>query len=61
MDFRGSGVVDTYLRSASVRRRAVRRRLHAARLAKWMLIGRWKPQQIRLWSFGTSASGPSRP
>ena len=29
-------------------------------LAKWVLIGRWKPQQIRIWSLGTSASGSSR-
>ena len=21
-------------------------------LAKWVLIGRWKPQQIRIWSLG---------
>ena len=46
-----TGMVDIYLRSVAVRRAPPSSCLCTLPiLAKWVLIGRWKPQQIRVWS-----------
>ncbi|MFL6046884.1 MAG: Pls/PosA family non-ribosomal peptide synthetase [Propionibacteriaceae bacterium] len=46
----GSGVVDIYLRSVMVGAADFLALCSFPILAKWLLIGRWKPQQIRIWS-----------
>ena len=46
----GSGLPDIYLRSVAVRRRGFIAVCTIPILAKWVLIGRWKPRQIRIWS-----------
>lgn len=46
----GSGVVETYLRSVLFGGAAFLGACVLPILAKWLLIGRWKPQQIRIWS-----------
>jgi non-ribosomal peptide synthetase-like protein len=46
----GSGVVDTYLRSVLFSGAAFLAMCALPILAKWVLIGRWKRQQIRIWS-----------
>ncbi|MDQ3763727.1 MAG: phosphopantetheine-binding protein [Actinomycetota bacterium] len=48
--FAGSGVIDVYLRSVLVGGVSFIGLCTLPILAKWMLIGRWKPQQIRVWS-----------
>ncbi|NWF29721.1 peptide synthetase [Streptomyces sp. PKU-EA00015] len=46
----GSGVIDVYLRSVLFGGAAFLGLCLFPVLAKWMLIGRWKPGQIRVWS-----------
>ena len=46
----GSGVIDDYLRSVLVGGAIFLGSCILPILAKWILIGRWKPQQIRIWS-----------
>ncbi len=46
----GSGLIDIYLRSALVGGASFVGLCALPILVKWMLIGRWKPQQIRVWS-----------
>jgi non-ribosomal peptide synthetase-like protein len=46
----GSGVLDIYLRSALFGGATFLVLCTLPILAKWILIGRWKPQQIRIWS-----------
>ena len=46
----GSGLIDTYLRSVLFGGATFLGVCTLPILAKWMLIGRWKPQQIRIWS-----------
>ncbi|MGZ6589380.1 MAG: Pls/PosA family non-ribosomal peptide synthetase [Solirubrobacteraceae bacterium] len=46
----GSGAIDLYLRSVLVGGAIFLGMCTLPILAKWMLIGRWKPQQIRIWS-----------
>jgi non-ribosomal peptide synthetase-like protein len=46
----GSGLFDIYLRSALFGGAAFFGLCTLPILAKWVLIGRWKPQQIRIWS-----------
>jgi non-ribosomal peptide synthetase-like protein len=46
----GSGAVDIYLRSVMVGAADYLAMCSFPVLAKWLLIGRWKPQQIRIWS-----------
>ena len=46
----GSGVIDTYLRSALFGGATFFGMCTLPILVKWVLIGRWKPQQIRIWS-----------
>ncbi|WP_351228564.1 Pls/PosA family non-ribosomal peptide synthetase [Streptomyces sp. NPDC002133] len=46
----GSGVLDIYLRSVLFGGAAFLGACTLPILAKWLLIGRWKPQQIRIWS-----------
>ncbi|HEY6685668.1 MAG TPA: Pls/PosA family non-ribosomal peptide synthetase [Propionibacteriaceae bacterium] len=46
----GSGVLDIYLRSALSAFALFLFLFSVPILAKWILIGRWKPQQIRIWS-----------
>ncbi len=46
----GSGLIDIYLRSALFGSAAFLVLCTLPILAKWVLIGRWKPQQIRVWS-----------
>ena len=46
----GSGAADIYLRSALFSGSAFVVVCTLPILAKWLLIGRWKPQQIRIWS-----------
>ncbi|MGQ0717594.1 MAG: Pls/PosA family non-ribosomal peptide synthetase [Pseudonocardiales bacterium] len=46
----GSGVIDVYLRSVLFWAASLLGLCTLPILAKWMLIGRWKPQQIRIWS-----------
>jgi non-ribosomal peptide synthetase-like protein len=46
----GSGMVDVYLRSVLFGGAAFLALSALPVLAKWTLIGRWKPRQIRVWS-----------
>jgi non-ribosomal peptide synthetase-like protein len=46
----GSGVLDVYLRSLLVGSVGFVGMCALPILVKWVLIGRWKPQQIRAWS-----------
>ena len=46
----GSGVLDIYLRSVLSGCALFLFLFTVPILAKWILIGRWKPQQIRIWS-----------
>jgi len=46
----GSGVIDDYVRSVLVGGAVFLGSCIFPILAKWILIGRWKPQQIRIWS-----------
>lgn len=46
----GSGVLDVYLRSAVFGAAAFLGLSALPILAKWVLVGRWKPQRIRIWS-----------
>jgi non-ribosomal peptide synthetase-like protein len=46
----GSGVLDIYLRSVLTGCALFGFLFAVPILAKWILIGRWKPQQIRIWS-----------
>jgi len=46
----GSGLIDLYLRSVLLGGAGSIGLCILPILAKWMLIGRWKPQQIRIWS-----------
>lgn len=46
----GSGLIDIYLRSVLFGGASFVGVCTLPILAKWMLIGRWKPQQIRVWS-----------
>ena len=48
----GSGLADTYLRAAVFGGAAFVVLCTVPILAKWVLIGRWKPQRIRIWSLG---------
>ena len=48
----GSGLIDFYARSVLVGGTIFLGVCILPILAKWMLIGRWKPQQIRIWSLG---------
>ncbi|OZM79357.1 Pls/PosA family non-ribosomal peptide synthetase [Pseudonocardia sp. MH-G8] len=45
-----AGVIDIYLRSALFAGAAFLAMCLLPILAKWLLIGRWKPQRIRIWS-----------
>ena len=45
-----SGVVDIYLRSILLGGAALLGLCILPIIAKWIIIGRWKPQQIRIWS-----------
>ena len=46
----GSGLIGIYLRAAMFGGAAFLGLCALPILAKWVLIGRWKPQQIRIWS-----------
>ena len=46
----GSGLIDFYLRSVAFGGASFLVLCTLPILAKWTLIGRWKPQQIRIWS-----------
>ena len=46
----GSGVLDIYLRSVLSGSALFGFLFTVPIVAKWILIGRWKPQQIRIWS-----------
>ncbi|MEU9118039.1 Pls/PosA family non-ribosomal peptide synthetase [Streptomyces sp. NPDC048483] len=46
----GSGPFDAYLRSVLFGAAAIAGLCALPVLAKWVLIGRWKPRQIRIWS-----------
>jgi non-ribosomal peptide synthetase-like protein len=46
----GAGPIDVYLRSVAFGSAAFLGMCALPILAKWLLIGRWKPQQIRIWS-----------
>ncbi|MGW7486239.1 Pls/PosA family non-ribosomal peptide synthetase [Streptomyces sp. NPDC054786] len=46
----GSGVFDVYLRSVLFGTASFLTLCALPVLVKWMLIGRWKPRQIRIWS-----------
>ena len=46
----GTGVLDIYLRSALSAFALFLFLFTVPILAKWILIGRWKPRQIRIWS-----------
>ena len=46
----GTGLIDTYLRSVLFGGASFLSLCALPILAKWMLIGRWKPRQIRIWS-----------
>jgi non-ribosomal peptide synthetase-like protein len=46
----GTGVVDTYLRSLAFGFGGFAGLCIAPILAKWVLVGRWKRQEIRVWS-----------
>jgi hypothetical protein len=45
-----SGLIEIYLRSALIGGGIFLGMCTIPILAKWILIGRWKPQQIRIWS-----------
>ena len=47
-----SNVVDIYLRSAVLASAAFLVTSVIPIVAKWVLVGRWKPQPIRIWSLG---------
>jgi non-ribosomal peptide synthetase-like protein len=46
----GSGAIDVYLRSVLFGGAAFLGVCALPVLAKWLLVGRWKPRQIRVWS-----------
>lgn len=46
----GVGFTDTYLRSLAVGAAGFLSQCLAPIVAKWLLIGRWKPQEIPVWS-----------
>jgi non-ribosomal peptide synthetase-like protein len=46
----GSGAIDIYLRSVLVGGACFLGMCALPILAKWVLVGRWKPQRIRVWS-----------
>ena len=48
----GSGFADTYLRAAVFGGAVFLVLCTVPIAAKWVLIGRWKPQRIRIWSLG---------
>jgi non-ribosomal peptide synthetase-like protein len=48
--YAGSGLFDIYLRSVLFGGASFLGLCTLPILAKWMLVGRWKPQQIRVWS-----------
>ena len=48
----GSGLIDFYLRSVAFGGAGFLVLCTLPILAKWTLIGRWKPRQIRIWSLG---------
>lgn len=48
----GDGPLDDYLRSVAFGAAALLILCALPILAKWLFIGRWKPGQIRIWSFG---------
>ena len=48
----GSGLADIYLRSVLFGGAAFLVLCLLPILAKWVLIGRWKPREIRIWSLG---------
>ncbi|MGE5136244.1 MAG: Pls/PosA family non-ribosomal peptide synthetase [Gemmatimonadota bacterium] len=48
----GSGLADVYLRSVVFGGAAFLAVCAFPVLAKWVLIGRWKPAQVRIWSLG---------
>ncbi|MFE2013588.1 Pls/PosA family non-ribosomal peptide synthetase [Streptomyces sp. NPDC059491] len=48
----GDGPLDDYLRSVAFGAAALLILCALPILAKWLLIGRWKPGRIRIWSFG---------
>jgi non-ribosomal peptide synthetase-like protein len=48
----GADLVDIYLRAALFGAVGFVTLCTTPILAKWMLIGRWQPRQIRIWSFG---------
>ena len=48
----GSGLIDIYLRTVLFGGALFVGVCTLPILAKWLLVGRWKPQQIRIWSLG---------
>ncbi|MGW5781998.1 Pls/PosA family non-ribosomal peptide synthetase [Streptomyces sp. NPDC003863] len=48
----GDGPLDDYLRSVVFGAAVLAILCALPIVAKWLLIGRWKPEQIRVWSFG---------
>ncbi|HKS50303.1 MAG TPA: Pls/PosA family non-ribosomal peptide synthetase [Pseudonocardiaceae bacterium] len=48
--FTGAGLADTYLRSLALGIAGFLSLCVAPIVAKWLLIGRWKPQEISVWS-----------
>jgi len=46
----GTGLVDIYLRSVLVGGAGLLGMCALPILVKWLLVGRWKPQEIRIWS-----------
>ena len=48
----GSGLVDVYLRSVLFSGAGFGGLCILPILAKWILIGRWKPRRVRVWSLG---------
>jgi non-ribosomal peptide synthetase-like protein len=48
----GTGLIDYYLRAVIVGGAAVLAPCILSVVAKWMLVGRWKPREIRIWSLG---------
>jgi non-ribosomal peptide synthetase-like protein len=49
--FASSGVIDLYVRSTIFGGACILGVSILPVLAKWILVGRWRPQRIRLWSF----------
>jgi non-ribosomal peptide synthetase-like protein len=47
-----AGFIETYLRSMLFAAGSLVTMLAMPILAKWVLIGRWRPQRIRVWSLG---------